>query len=60
LLTFLAGLIVGLLLGTTIGVITMAALAASSRNHTSWAGARCAPAQPACPGSVGTSCPPDS
>ena len=35
LLTFLAGLIVGLLLGTTIGVITMAALAASSRNRTS-------------------------
>lgn len=34
LLTFLAGLIVGLLLGTTIGVLAMAALAASSRNRT--------------------------
>ena len=35
LLTFFAGLIVGLFLGTTIGVVTMAALAASSRNRTS-------------------------
>lgn len=35
LLTFLAGVFVGLLVGCTIGVLTMAALAASSRNQDS-------------------------
>jgi predicted outer membrane lipoprotein len=35
LLTFFAGVIVGLLLGCAIGVVTMAALAASSRNQDS-------------------------
>jgi hypothetical protein len=33
-LTFLAGMIIGLLLGTAIGVIAMAALAASSHDRT--------------------------